>query len=128
MISSFKTSLLLSYICIASASAAIITPALPHIQAYFLLTKGSVEWVVSIFLLGYVIGQLIYAPIANRYGRLKALRSGLLINLLGILICILSPITHNYTLLLFGRLITALGAASGLSCTFLLINELLPPD
>ncbi len=128
MISSFKTSLLLSYICIASASAAIITPALPHIQAYFSLTKGSVEWVVSIFLLGYVIGQLIYAPIANRYGRLKALRTGLLINLLGIVICIAAPFFHSYSLLLSGRLVTALGAASGLSCTFILINELLPKD
>ncbi|MDP1574398.1 MAG: MFS transporter [Coxiellaceae bacterium] len=128
MINSFKTGMLLSYICIASLSAAIITPALPHIQLFYGLSKGAVEWVVSIFLLGYVIGQLIYAPIANRYGRLTALRAGLLINLMGILICMLSPITHNYTLLLFGRLITALGAASGLSCTFLLINELLPPD
>jgi DHA1 family bicyclomycin/chloramphenicol resistance-like MFS transporter len=77
MINSFKTGILLSYICIASLSAAMITPALPHIQSFFYLSKGAVEWVVSIFLLGYVIGQLIYAPIANRYGRLTALRAGL---------------------------------------------------
>jgi len=57
MMNSFKTALLLSYICIASFSAAIITPALPHIQTYFDLSKGAVEWVVSIFLLGYVIYQ-----------------------------------------------------------------------
>lgn len=128
MISSFKTGILLPYICIASLSAAMITPALPHIQLFFNLSKGAVEWVVSIFLLGYVIGQLIYAPIANRYGRLIALRAGLLINLLGILICLLSTPIHSFSLLLIGRLITALGAASGLTCTFMLINELLPKE
>lgn len=122
----FKMTVLLSYICVASISAAIITPALPHVQAYFLLSNGAVEWVVSIFLMGYVIGQLVYGPIANKYGRIKALRTGLIINIIGILICMLSTGIHSYAILLLGRLITALGAASGLSCTFMLINELLP--
>lgn len=123
-----KTALLLSYICIASISAAMITPALPAIEKMYALSYGQIEWVISIFLLGYVIGQLIYAPISNRFGRLKALRFGLLLNLIGILICWLSVGLINYKLLLAGRLITALGAASGLSCTFILINELLPPE
>lgn len=128
MMNAFKTGLLLSYICIASLSAAMITPALPHIQSFFNLGNGPVEWTVSIFLLGYVIGQLIYAPIANRYGRLIALRAGLLINLLGIVICILSNDFHLFSLLLIGRFVTALGAASGLTCTFMLINELLSKE
>ncbi|MCX7126110.1 MAG: MFS transporter [Gammaproteobacteria bacterium] len=125
----FKVILLLSYICIASFSAAIITPALPQIKIMYHLSSGSVEWIISIFLIGYVIGQLIYGPIANRFGRIKALQIGLTINLIGIVICIIATtFTSSYSFLLFGRLITALGAASGLACTFMLINELLPPD
>src|SRR3990167_10016239 len=117
---------LLSYISIASVSAAIITPALPAIQAHYGLTLGTVEWIVSAFLIGYVIGQLIYAPLANQYGRLKALRIGLAINLLGIIVCLAALSSEAYWLLIIGRLITALGAASGLACTFMLINEWLP--
>ena len=124
--STFNVVWLLSYISIASVSAAIITPALPAIQALYTLSLGTVEWIVSAFLIGYVIGQLIYAPLANRYGRLKALRIGLLINLVGIIICLLAIQAHLYWLLIIGRLITALGAASGLACTFMLINEWLP--
>ena len=125
----FKIGLLLSYICIASLSAAIITPALPSISATFHLGNSSLQWVVSTFMIGYVIGQLIYGPIANRFGRLNALRSGLILNLIGVVICLLSSIVwHNYDLLLWGRLITALGAASGLSCSQMLIHELLPQD
>jgi len=126
--SRLKISLLLSYICIASLSAAIITPALPQIEHTFSLTHGALEWVISIFLLGYVIGQLIYGPMANRFGRLNALRSGLVVNLNGIVLCIVSVWVHSYSLLLFGRLITALGAAAGLSVTFILLNEMLDKE
>ena len=119
-----KIALLLSYICIASISATIITPAFPKIQTVYHLSSESLEWVMSIFLIGYVVGQLIYAPIANRYGTLNALRTGLIVNFVGILICLLaSTFLMNYSLLLFGRLISALGSASGLVCTFILINE-----
>ena len=127
-IKGLKIAILLSYICIASISAAIITPALPQIEHSFALSHGALEWIISIFLLGYVIGQLIYGPLANRFGRLKSLRIGLIINILGILICMSAVSMHNYSFLLLGRLITALGAASGLSITFMLINELLPKN
>lgn len=124
--SNFYVAWLLSYISIASFSAAIITPALPEIQKHFSLLQGEVEWMVSAFLIGYVIGQLIYGPLANRFGRIPALRTGLVINLIGLMICILGLYVHSYSLLIIGRLISALGAASGLACTFMLINEWLP--
>lgn len=124
----YKVGLLLSNISIASVSAAIITPSLPQIEQAYALSHGSIEWVISIFLMGYVIGQLMYGPIANQYGRLKALRSGLALNIVGILICMMSIWYLNFGILLFGRLVTALGAASGLSCTFMLINALCPKE
>jgi len=127
-ISTSKTALLLSYISVASISAAIITPALPNIEQTYSLTHGALEWVVSLFLLGYVVGQLIYGPLANRFGRLFALRSGLVVNLVGIVLCIIAGTFSSYSFLLIGRLITALGAASGLTCTFILINELLTEE
>ena len=124
-LSLFKIIILLIYICVASISATIITPALDVIQSNFHLTASQLQWVISLFLLGYVVGQLIYGPLASRVGGLKALRLGLIINLIGIMLCLLSLIISSYALLLFGRLITALGAASGLSCTFILINDYL---
>ncbi|MDP3268534.1 MAG: MFS transporter [Legionella sp.] len=124
--SKFNLIWLLTYISIASVSAAIITPALPRIQAEYQLSLGAVEWIVSAFLIGYVIGQLVYGPLANQFGRLKALRIGLVINIIGIVFCLIAQSQDSYSLLIIGRLITALGAASGLACTFMLINEWLP--
>jgi DHA1 family bicyclomycin/chloramphenicol resistance-like MFS transporter len=125
-ITSLSMPWLLSYISIASVSAAMITPALPNIEHTFALSTGTVEWVVSAFLIGYVLGQLVYGPLANVYGRLKALQWGLNINLLGLLLCLHASFYPNYPLLLIGRFITGLGSAAGLTCTFMLINEWLP--
>lgn len=123
---SFQITWLLSYISIASVSAALITPALPEIEQTFALSTGNIEWIVSAFLIGYVIGQLVYGPLANAYGRLKALSWGLNINILGLLFCIAFSTYPHYFLLLVGRFITGLGSAAGLTCTFMLINEWLP--
>ncbi|MCF6764656.1 MFS transporter [Thiotrichales bacterium 19S3-7] len=124
----YKKIILLSYICIASISATIITPALTQIQQSFNIDHHAIGWVVSIFLFGYVIGQLIYGPIAKRFGSLQSLRVGLIVNLIGIIICLVGSFTLSYHLLLVGRFISALGAASGLSCTFMLIHAYLDDD
>ncbi|MDF1757830.1 MAG: MFS transporter [Legionellaceae bacterium] len=119
---------LLSYISIASVSASMITPGLSNIEHTFSLNAGKVEWIVSSFLIGYVIGQLLYGPIANVYGRLGALKWGLNINLIGLIFCLFASFYPHYSLLLVGRFITGLGSAAGLTCTFMLINEWLPED
>ena len=124
--SNFRVAWLISYISIAAFSAALITPALAEIKNHYALLQGQVEWMVSSFLVGYVIGQLIYGPLANRLGRVTALRIGLVINLMGIGLCFLALYFDSYSLLIGGRLVTALGAASGLACTFMLIHEWLP--
>jgi len=121
----FKKIILLSYISVASISAVMITPALPILKQSFHLSDSQLQWVVSLFLIGYIVGQLIYGPVANRIGTIKAIRLGFTINIIGIILCLVGAWQMNYMLLLFGRLITALGAAAGLACTFMLIKQLL---
>lgn len=124
----YKKIILLSYISIASASAVIVTPAFPSIQSEFSVSHGLVEWIMSIFLLGYMIGQLFYGPLANIFGRIKTLRFGLTINLIGIIICLLSIKLNMFYYLLIGRFITAVGSSAGLACTFMILNESLSDE
>ena len=119
----FKKIILLSFVSCASSSAVMISPALPLLRHSFQLSDSSLQWIVSLFLFGYVIGQLIYAPLANSLGTIKALTIGLSINLIGILFCLAGAIHHDYTILLVGRLISALGSAAGLTCTFMIIRK-----
>lgn len=119
----YKIAILLSYISIASASAVILNPALPHISTEMNLHNGTVEWLVSIFLIGYVIGQLAYGPIAKRFGDAVTLRIGLSINLIGIIICLFGGQLLSMPILLIGRFITAIGSSAGLVCTFIILNN-----
>ncbi|QIW09228.1 MFS transporter [Francisella sp. LA112445] len=123
----YKIAILLSYISIASASAVIINPALPQISSQFGLTNGAVEWLVSIFLIGYVIGQIIYGPIAKKYGDSNTLRIGMIINVIGLIICLLGATNSSMLMLLIGRLISAIGASAGLVCTFIILNNSVAP-
>ena len=119
----YKIGILLSYISIASASAVILNPSLPHIAVQLGLASGEVEWLVSIFLIGYVIGQIVYGPIAKRYGDVATLRIGLCINLVGIFVCIFGGEMFSMPALLIGRFISAVGSSAGLVCTFIILNN-----
>ncbi|MDF1653800.1 MAG: MFS transporter [Coxiellaceae bacterium] len=119
----WKAMVLLSYISTASISAALLTPALPEIAHFYVISQSSVMAVVSWFLFGYVMGQLIYGPLANRWGSLRALRVGLFVNLAGIALAGLSILWHSFTLLVVARVVMALGTAAGLSCGMMLIHD-----
>ncbi len=123
-----KAFILLSYLSIASISAAILTPALPAIAQTYSLMHGEVMAVVSWFLFGYVFGQLMYGPLANRYGGLYALRIGLVINLLSIGLAGIAVHCHSFHLLLIARVIMAIGSAAGLACGMILIHEYCQPE
>ncbi len=123
-----KRAILLSYVSIASVSAALMTPAFPIIQREMSLSQGSLPWLMGVFLVSYLIAQWSYPSIANRYGRLSALRLGLWINLVGVFFCFWGGFSSQYGILLLGRFLSGLGSGAGLVCSFILINELLNKD
>lgn len=75
-----------------------------------------------------MLGQIIYGPIAKRYGDVVTLRLGLLINLIGILVCLLGGNLLSMSVLVIGRFITALGSSAGLVCTFIILNNSVEPN
>lgn len=116
-------STLLLMISFASVNAVLFTPALPSIEQYFHLSDSLAQQTITWFLIGYTMGQLIYGPIANRFGRKPALYLGILIQIISSLMCASSAALHSYNLLLIGRLFMAIGSGVGLKMTFTLLNE-----
>lgn len=110
-------------ISFGTVSAVLITPALPEMSQYFGVSHSAVQWTLSLFLLGYAVGQLPYGPLANRFGRVNAVKIGALMQIVGGLFCITAFMFHLFTLLLLGRFIMALGASVGLTIGFTLIND-----
>lgn len=122
---SFFTMLLL--ISFASVNAVLYTPALPALSAYFDITSEVAQQTITIFLFGYTIGQLIYGPIANRYGRLPAVFVGCIIQILSSLACAAAVRLNSFELFYWARFFAALGSGVGLKITFTLVNEFYSP-
>ncbi len=107
----------------ASMGAVIFTPALPEIVQYFKISINHSQLTITLFLLGYALGQLIYGPLANRLGRKSAFYIGILVATIGSIISILSEPLNSFGLLIFGRMLEALGSSAGLVIAFTIIND-----
>lgn len=118
---------LLFLISFASVNAVLFTPALPDIAHFFRITEDAAQQTITWFLVGYALGQLLYGPIANRFGRKPALLIGINLQIVSSLLCVLSGMIHAYWLLMIGRFMLALGAGVGLKMTFTLVNECYEP-
>ena len=119
-ISFFTLFLLISF---ASVNAVLFTPALPEIAKYFGITDAASQQTITFFLIGYAAGQLLYGPIANRYGRKPALYAGIILQIISSLLCVFAGMINEYSLLVTGRFLLALGSGVGLKMTFTLVNE-----
>ncbi len=116
----FTLILLISY---GSIGAALFTPAIPAVMDRFHVGAGLAQLTAMIFLVGYSLGQLIYSPLAKRFGRKPALYVGIAVSLVGSILCALSSPLNSFTLLIIARFVAALGSSAGLSLTFTIISD-----
>lgn len=119
-----------TFVCLlsfASTNAVLFTAALPDIADYFRITDEVAQQTISWFLPAYAIGQLIYGPLARRYGRKPALYIGIILQIFSNLLCVFAGTIDNWWVLIIGRTLMGLGSGVGLTLTFTMINELCEP-
>lgn len=125
-----KPSFLILFLLISfgSVNAVLFTPALPQISTYFTINNNIVQLTITLFLVGYTVGQLLYGPLSNRYGRKIALYMGIILQIIASILCILSANLHAFWLLVTARLLMAVGASVGLKMSFTLVADSYPPE
>ncbi len=96
-------------------------PAFPSIAKSFNINLGLVNLSMGIYLLGLAIGQLFYGLAADRFGRRHVLIIGLLIFIMGSVICYLSS---NYSIFILGRGIQSLGSCSCIVLSRTIVSDL----
>ncbi len=85
-------------------------PALPAIgEALGVARDNDRQWIVTAYLLGFGAAQIVYGPLADRYGRKPVLMVGIGLYVLFSLLAALAP---SFELLVAARVGTGLGAAS----------------
>ncbi len=108
----------------ASVSAVLFTPALPQIAHILHISEAMAQLTITLYLIGYAIGNLPYGPLSNRLGRKPTLFIGIIIALIGNGMMALLPLFPSFGLLLVGRFLNALGASVGLKIAFTMIGDI----
>lgn len=114
---------LIFLISFPSVSAVLISPALPAISDFFHTSAGHAQQLMTLFIVGYTLGQLIYSPLANRFGRKIAAYAGIILYLFSSLICLVGIYLNSFTIILIGRLLMALASSVGMIISFTIIND-----
>lgn len=89
-------------------STDLYVPALPQLAAEMATTPARVQWTLSSYLAGFAIGQLIYGPLSDKYGRKPLLLAGFAAYLLG---TALSAVANSIEFLTLSRMLQGIGGA-----------------
>ena len=98
-------------------------PAMPVIEKVFHTSTAAVQMTMVTFLLGYALGQPLYGPITDRFGRKPPLYASLLVFIGSSAACALSPSIHVMS---FARLVQAVGACGGAVMSRAMVTDLFP--
>ena len=85
-------------------------PALPTLSREFGATPDTVQLTLSLFILGYGAGQLVYGPLSDRFGRRRMLLIGLAMYMAAGLACAVSP---RIEILIAARIVMGFGGCVG---------------
>ncbi|WP_232324901.1 MFS transporter [Halobacillus mangrovi] len=103
----------------------IYTPSLSEVGHFFTANPLMVNLTISLYTIILAFSQFIIGPLSDKRGRRRTLLPGLLIFLIGSMICFL---TTNYTIFLIGRSLQALGISAGSVVAAAVIGDIYPPD
>src|SRR5579863_7950662 len=96
-------------------------PALPALETYFHATEGAVQFTLAMFMVGFALGQTLYGPLTDRFGRKPPLYIGMIVYTLSSGACALATSVGALTAL---RLLQSLGACAGSVISRAMVRDL----
>jgi DHA1 family bicyclomycin/chloramphenicol resistance-like MFS transporter len=113
--------ILIAITALAPAALHMLVPSLPLLARVFAGTSGGVQLVLTVFLAGIAVGQLVYGPVSDRFGRRPVLIAGLALFLLGTLLC---GLAWSLPVLILGRALEACGGCAGMVLSRAIVRDL----
>ncbi|MEK9970360.1 MAG: multidrug effflux MFS transporter [Ferrovibrio sp.] len=103
----------------------IFMPSMPGLARELAVDYGTVQFTLTLFLIGLGLAQLVYGPISDRWGRRPVLLFGLGVYCAGSIACALAP---TIAWLMLGRGLQAIGGCAGLVLGRAIIRDLYERD
>lgn len=105
----------------ASISTDLYLPAMPEMGRSLHADAGMIEWTISGYLIGFSLGQLLWGPIGDRYGRRISVAVGLVLFVIGSAGCALAQTAHT---MIGWRIVQALGACASVALSRAMVRDL----
>lgn len=99
-------------------------PAFPALARFFATDVEHVQLSLAAYFVGLAVGQLLYGPLADRFGRRRPLLFGVALFALASLACSLAP---SLEWLVVARFVQALGGCAGMVVSRAVVRDLCDP-
>lgn len=109
----------------APVSIDMYLPAMPMMEKVFHTSAAAVQITMVTFLVGFALGQSLYGPITDRFGRKPPLYVSLVLFIASSLACAWSP---SIRLISAFRLVQAIAACGGSVISRAMVRDLFPPS
>lgn len=117
--------LLTALIMVSQLATSLYLPALPRIAVEFATSEGAVKQTMASFFVGFAVGQLVYGPLTDRFGRRRVLLVGMGLYALTSLGCALAPDIGALTL---ARFLQAATCCSAMVVCRAVVRDLYPRE
>jgi DHA1 family bicyclomycin/chloramphenicol resistance-like MFS transporter len=115
------TALLAALSAIGPLTTDMYLPSLPDIVRLLDATTAQGQLTISTYLVGFAVGQIVYGPVSDRYGRKPVLIGALVVYCLASLACALSS---SIGMLIGARALQALGGCGGIVLARAIVRDL----
>jgi len=117
--------LLVAVTALTPAALHMLVPSLPLLVDVFNASTASVQLVLTLFLGGIAVGQLVYGPLSDSFGRRPVLIAGLGLFLVGTVLCSLA---WSLPALVAGRVMEACGGCAGMVLGRAIVRDIFDRD